>query len=127
MISKTERHDDLEMVRDLTLLPDLTRRLDEISRDSRVGPVVRKPDGEPYEIRHHRDMFRKYARAAEVPDHALMMDTRAGAINDALRHGAGKFDLQHAANHKSFETTERYIRSCDAGADKVIALRAGTN
>lgn len=53
-----------------------------------------------------------------------MRDTRAGAINDAIAAGASKLKLQHAANHKSFETTERYIRTRDAGANNVIALRA---
>ncbi|WP_157971217.1 hypothetical protein [Pseudogemmobacter bohemicus] len=61
-----------------------------------------------------------------VPDKIWLMDTRACAINDALRHRAGKLDLQHAAKHKWFEMTERYIRSRDEGANKVIQLRNGT-
>lgn len=126
MISKTERHDDFEMVWELAPLPDLWARLSVIPKDQRVGPVLKKDNGNPFEVRQYRDLFRRFAAKAGVPPQVLLMDTRAGAINDALRSGAGKLDLQHAANHKSFDTTERYIRSRDEGANKVIALRAGT-
>jgi len=55
------------------------------------------------------------------------MGARAGAINDGMLHGADGLQLQHAANHKNFTTTERYIRAREKNANKVIQLRAGTN
>ena len=53
-----------------------------------------------------------------------MMDTRAGAINDANRKGATKVELQQAANHADGKTTERYIREKSVGANNVLRLRA---
>lgn len=126
MISKTEKNDLFEMVWRLDNLPDVIARLEAIPAGQRIGPVIRNKAGAAFERRHYTELFRRYARAADVPDDVQMMDTRAGAINDALAHGAEKLDLQHAANHKSFETTERYIRTRDVGANKVIALRTGT-
>jgi len=125
MVSKTERYDAREMVWDLTPLPDLVARLEAIPADERIGAVV-KHDGKPFAVRAYREKWRKYARAAGVPDHVQLMDTRAGAINDAMLRGADKLALQHAANHRSSDTTERYIRARDVGANNVIKLRAGT-
>jgi len=122
--SKTERHDGTLTTWDLTPLPDLLQRLASIPEDERVGPVIKR-NGKPFEKRHYASLFRKYARAAGVPDAVLMMDIRAGAVNDGLIHGADRTQLQHAAGHKDGKTTERYIRARDVGANKVIQMRAG--
>jgi hypothetical protein len=123
MVSKTERHDDRPMVWDLSPLPDLVARLRAIPQDQRVGAVV-KVDGVPFKVRHYAALWRKFARKAGVPDEVWMMDTRSGAINEALSLGADRTALQHAANHKDGSTTERYIRAREVGANKVIQMRA---
>lgn len=125
MVSKTEKHDTREMVWDVTPIPDLLTRLKAVPAEQRIGPVIKR-DGKPLEIRHYRDLFRRYAKAAGVSDDVKMMDTRAGAINDGLLNGADGLQLQHAANHKNFATTERYIRAREKSANTVIHLRAGT-
>lgn len=122
--SKTERHDGAATTWDLTPLPDLLQRLTSIPEGERVGPVIKR-HGKPIEKRLYTALFRKYARAAGVPDEVWMMDTRAGAVNDGLIRGADRTQLQHAAGHKDGKTTERYIRARDVGANKVIQLRAG--
>lgn len=124
MISKTERHEEREMVWNLGPVPDLLLRLNAIPEAQRVGPVIKKADGQPYEVRHYRDLFRRYAIAAGVPEEVKLMDTRAGAITEAASLGANQIELQHAANHRDFKTTDRYIRSREAGANSVIGLRA---
>lgn len=126
MVSKTEAHDTREMTWNITPLPDLIARFEAIPADQRIGPVLRCHSGAPFEIRHYRNLFRRYARAAGVPDDVKLMDTRAGAINDGMLRGADGLQLQHAANHKNFATTERYIRARETNANKVIQLRAGT-
>lgn len=125
MISKTERHDERPMVWDLSPLEDLVERLRAVPMDQRIGAVVKAKDGKPFEIRHYRELWRRFARAAGIPDEVQLMDTRAGAINDAMRLGADRMALQHAANHKNAATTERYIRAREVGANNVILLRAG--
>jgi hypothetical protein len=124
MVSKTERHDSRPMEWDLSPLPDLMMRLSAIPREERIGPVIKK-DGKPFEVRHYRDLWAKFAKAAGVPAEVQMRDVRAGAINDAMAHGADRLLMQHAANHKDGATTERYIRARDAGANKVIQMRSG--
>lgn len=123
MVSKTERHDDRPMVWDLSPIPELVERLQRIPKDERVGAVV-KVDGVPFKVRHYSALWRKFARKAGVPDEVWMMDTRSGAINEALSLGADRIALQHAANHKDGATTERYIRAREVGANNVIRLRA---
>lgn len=44
-----------------------------VPNDQRVGPVVKQTNGQPFEVRHYRDLFRRYARAAGVPDDVQMM------------------------------------------------------
>lgn len=125
MVSKTERHDSRPMEWDLSPLPDLMARLSAIPREERIGPVIKK-DGKPIEVRTYRDLWSKFAKLAGVPPEVQMRDVRAGAINDAMTHGADRLLMQHAANHKDGATTERYIRARDAGANKVIQMRSMT-
>lgn len=122
--SKTRRSDGRARVWDLSPLPDIVARIEAIPMDRRVGPVICGRDGKPFTDRYYATLFRKYARAAGVPDEVQMRDARAGALNDALRHGANAIEVQHAAGHASFATTEHYIRSRDTSAQKVIHLRA---
>lgn len=122
--SKTRRSDGRARVWDLSPLPDLVARIEAIPTDQRVGPVLRGHEGMPFTKRHYADLFRQYADAAGVPKHVKAMDIRAAALNDALQHGANGLEVQHAAGHASFSTTERYIRSRDTSAQKVIQLRA---
>ncbi len=63
-------------------------------------------------------------KAAGIPDSVWMMDTRAGAINDAKRKGADPLALQQQANHADFKTTQRYLREKSDGANNVLRLRA---
>lgn len=122
--SKTDRHDGTKTSWDIAPIPGLLDRLLAIPEDQRVGPVIKR-DGKPFEKEAYRNAFRRYARAAGVPDDVWMMDTRAGAVNDGLMHGADRTLLQHAAGHKDGATTERYIRAREVGANKVIQMRAG--
>lgn len=122
--SKTDRHDGAKTTWDIAPIPGLLDRLTSIPEDQRVGPVIKR-NGKPFEKEAYRNAFRRYARAAGVPDDVWMMDTRAGAVNDGLIRGADRTLLQHAAGHKDGATTERYIRAREVGANRVIQLRAG--
>lgn len=127
MISKTEKHDMQESFWDISGLPTIMQRLSAIPLEERIGPVIKNRNSRPFPIKVYRDRWRRYARLAGVPEEVLLLDTRAGAINDGLRSGADKLQVQHAANHKSSDTTERYIRVRDSNANEVIRLRSRTN
>jgi integrase len=122
--SKTEDVEALQepLVFDLTLIPDVRTRL--LAMPSRVGPVIVDRNGMPYRKESWSALFRKFRAAAEVPDTIWMMDTRAGAINDAKRKGASPIELQHQANHASLSTTNRYIRERSESANRVIQMRS---
>lgn len=122
--SKTERHDGTAITWDITPLPQILDRLRAIPEDQRIGPVIKR-GGKPFEKEAYTNAFRRYARAAGVPDAIQMRDTRAGAIGDAMLHGATKLELQHAAGHMNSDTTERYIRAREHNAQNVIQMRAG--
>lgn len=123
--SKTERHDGTAITWDITPMPQILDRLRAIPDGERIGPVIKR-DGRPFEKEAYTKAFRRYARAAGVPDEVQMRDTRAGAINDAMLHGASKLQMQHAAGHLNSDTTERYIRAREHNAQNVIQLRART-
>ena len=120
--SKTEESMPEALVFDLTLVPAVRERLAQI--ESRVGPVIVDRHGMPYDRFAWSDLFRKHRTTAGVPDSVWMMDTRAGAINDARRKGADPLALQRQANHADFKTTQRYLRERSDGANNVLRLRA---
>lgn len=69
--------------------------------------------------------FRRYAADAGIPDNIQAMDTRAGAITDAKLLGADQYQLRDAAGHSQVSTTDRYARSNNENASKVVKLRMG--
>ncbi len=121
--SKTEKSSAAPLVWDISSLPEIVDRLAAIPADQRVGPVIKRPGGKTYDRFLWSKAFRKHRAAAGVPDDVWLMDTRAGAINHAKRAGASPIQLQHAANHADFSTTQRYVREGSADANTVIQLR----
>ncbi|MCV2877571.1 recombinase [Sedimentimonas flavescens] len=121
--SKTEETAPDALEFDLVLVPDVRARLLSIPPEKRVGPVIVDRKGMPFNRYTWSDKFRAYRTEAGVPDDVWMMDTRAGAINHAKRAGASPILLQHAANHASLDTTNRYIREQNDSIAQVIRLR----
>ncbi len=125
--SKTRDSQPLAMRFDLTLLPDVRARLQAIPADKRIGPVILRKNGLPYDRFEWSEAFRTYRDAAGVPAEVQMMDTRAGAINHSKAKGVNAEDRQRQANHASPQTTEIYTRGHDQTRNNVIAIRAGTS
>ncbi|MGL6209695.1 MAG: hypothetical protein ACRC14_07700 [Paracoccaceae bacterium] len=125
VISKTKRSDGRAAIMDLSALDDVRARLEAIPLSEHVGPVILWK-GRPYDRKTYGLAWRKYAKAAGVPETVQCRDLRAGAVNDAVDHGATKIEVQHAARHSNGDTTERYIRGRDDTANRVIQMRAGT-
>lgn len=121
--SKTESDMPEALVWDLMLVPDVRERLLAVPAEKRLGPVIVDRQGMPYRSDTWSDVFRKHRKAAGLPEGLWMMDTRAGAINDAKNKGATKIQMQQQANHASAATTERYIRERSDGANNVLRLR----
>lgn len=124
--SKTERTAPEALMFDITPLENIRARLQSIPLDQRVGPVIKQPNGVPFQRRRWAELFRHHAQAVGVPDDVWGMDTRAGALNHALRLGASPYDVRNQANHASLDTTDRYVRGRSESVSKVIQLRTGT-
>lgn len=123
--SKTEKAAPDALEFDLTLIPELRARLMSIPADQRIGPVIKQPNGVPFQADRWSKLFRKYADQAGIPRDVWMMDTRAGAINHAKNHGASHIQLQHQANHSQASTTDRYVRERSGTVNTVISMRRG--
>jgi hypothetical protein len=121
--SKTAKKMPEPLVFDLSAIPDLIARLQAMPQ--KIGPVIVDRHGMPYRKESWGALFRRFRDEAGVPDTIWMMDTRAGAINDARRNGASLIDMQHQANHASPATTNRYIRERSDTANRVIQMRSG--
>jgi hypothetical protein len=75
----------------------------------------------------YRRKWRIVARAAGVPDSVFSMDSRAGAITEAVEAGANLDQIRRTATHSDLQTTMRYNRSGYAdGAAEVLQLRTGS-
>lgn len=126
VVSKTERSNPEPMVFDLTPLADVRARLLAVPLDKRIGPVILRKNGTPFDRKEWAWNWRTYATAAGVPDEVQMRDTRAGAITDAELKGASIRQMQRQAGHASPDMTERYARGEEGLRREVIELRVGT-
>ena len=70
-----------------------------------------------------RRMWRMVARKAGVPDAVYNMDTRSGAITEALQSGASLDAVRKAATHSDAKMTMRYSRNEVAGRSEVQQKR----
>src|SRR4029077_8886359 len=74
---------------DLTMSPLVMAELARIPREKRVGPVVISGyTGLPYKRKAFNRAWRQIANAAGIPAEVQNRDARAGAITEALTHGA---------------------------------------
>ena len=74
------------------------------------GPMIVNAAGFPWDDNEFRKEWRKAATAAGIPTTTYNMDTRAGAITEALGSGASMEDVRKTATHSQSTTTQRYSR-----------------
>lgn len=89
------------------------------------GPIiVREETGLPYTAMQFRRLWRDIARAVGIPDDTKNMDSRAGAITEALSLGARKQAVRKSATHSTEQMTDRYARGDADDIAEVMAVRA---
>lgn len=89
------------------------------------GPlIINEQTGEPWMAANFRHVWRDLARACGVPDHIRNMDTRSGAITEALAAGASMEDVRKSATHSNSSMTSRYSRGDEVATAKVLQHRA---
>jgi hypothetical protein len=89
------------------------------------GPIVVHEGTQlPYKAMTFRYLWRKVATKAGIPKTVKNMDTRAGAITEALQAGARIEAVRKAATHSDQGMTARYSRNDSAEIADVMKLRA---
>lgn len=78
----------------------------------------------PYGEYEFRRRWRDLARACGIPDTIYNMDSRAGAITEALNSGARLQSVRKAATHSDESMTQRYSRGDEQAIAEVMQLRA---
>jgi hypothetical protein len=111
--------DPLIMVNEITKRVTVNRHLLPAS-----GPVVIcDTNGLPWTGNEYRRKWRKVARACGIPDNVWNMDSRSGAISEAIQAGAPIEFVRHAATHSDVSQTADYDRGQAEATAKVMRLR----
>lgn len=113
---------------DLTMSPLVMAELECIPREKRVGPVVISGyTGLPYKRKAFGRAWRQIANKAGIPAEVQNRDARAGAITEALDHGANAEHVRAQATHAETPSgrrmTTRYDRVKLEKARSVQAAR----
>lgn len=93
------------------------------------GPViVSELTSIPWTAVEFRRQWRKVARACGIPDVVKNMDSRAGAITEALLAGAPMDSVRKSATHSNSSQTANYSRGDAQASNEVAQFRiAGRN
>jgi hypothetical protein len=88
------------------------------------GPVIiNDVTGLPWSPNEYRRKWRLIATAAGVPKNVWNMDSRSGAISEAIQAGAAIEFVRHAATHSDVSQTADYDRTQAEATAKVMKLR----
>lgn len=89
------------------------------------GPIiVSEFDGLPWEAIEFRRWWRKVADACRIDKKIRNMDSRAGAISEAIAAGASLEHVRHGATHSDIAMTQRYDRDAEEAIAIVQRLRS---
>jgi hypothetical protein len=118
---------------DLKLAPMVLEELQELVGEPVIGrrdllpasgPIVLcEIHGMPWTDAEYRRKWRKVARAAGVPDNVWNMDSRSGAISEAIAAGVPLEFVRHAATHSDIAQTQEYDRIQAKATRKAMQAR----
>ncbi len=90
-----------------------------------AGPVVIcDTTGMPWTDSEYRRKWRKIAKLAGVPDNVWNMDSRSGAISEAISAGVPLEFVRHAATHSDISQTQDYDRTGAEATATTMKARA---
>lgn len=108
---------------DLTGMQLLWPLLQAVPQEERSGAIIKGPTGDPMKERTYRKWFREIANAAGIPSTVWNMDSRAGAVTEALEAGGDLAKVSRAATHSKINMTERYDRSIEKTVVEIAEAR----
>jgi hypothetical protein len=111
---------------DLRAYPLVWTEITRIPPEERTGPLVKRAPGLPFNEDRYRKLWRLIATEAGVPKTIWNMDSRAGAVTEAIDAGAGIEQVRHHATHSNVSMTSRYDRSTVTKTRTVAAIRAAS-
>lgn len=85
--------------------------------------IVNDVNNLPWTGNEYRRKWRKVARACKIPDNVWNMDSRSGAISEAIQAGAPIEFVRHAATHSDVSQTADYDRTQAEATAKVMKMR----
>lgn len=97
--------------------------LQAVPHDERRGAVIKTRKGHPITAKSYRWTFRMIADKAGLPKDVWNMDSRAGAVTEALEAGVDKTKVQRGATHATPQMTERYDRGVEATVLEIAEAR----
>jgi flagellar biosynthesis regulator FlaF len=86
------------------------------------GPVIKHKDW-PWNASEYRRKWRRLAKSCGIPDNVWNMDSRSGAISEAIQAGAPIEFVRHAATHSDVSQTADYDRGQAEATAKVMKMR----
>lgn len=111
--------------RSLVLVNEITKRVT-VNRHllPASGPIMKCDiTGLPWTGNEYRRKWRLVARKCGIPDEVQNMDSRSGAISEAIQAGAPMEFVRHAATHSDVSQTSDYDRGQAEATAKVMRLR----
>lgn len=85
--------------------------------------IISEITGWPWSANEYRRKWRKVATACSIPKNVFNMDSRSGAISEAIQAGAAIELVRHAATHSDISQTADYDRDQAQATAKVMRLR----
>lgn len=113
---------------DLLVTDEITKKVT-VNRDllPASGPVIiHEKTGRPFLTFQFRHLWRQIARAAGVPDRIFNMDSRSGAITEAIIAGVPLEIVRHAAAHSDIAMTQKYSRPGPEATAMSMTARAAS-
>lgn len=88
------------------------------------GPILlNEITARPWSANEYRRKWRVVAKFCKIPDNVQNMDSRSGAISEAIQAGAPIEFVRHAATHSDVSQTADYDRTQAEATAKVMKLR----
>jgi integrase len=117
----------LEELRELTgglpLVDDATKKVNRSLLPASGPVIVCDTTGWPWTAPEWRRKWRKVASACGIPNNVWNMDSRSGAISEAIAAGVPLEFVRHAATHSDIAQTQEYDRVQAKATAKTMKAR----
>jgi hypothetical protein len=115
--------DELQQMVGQPIIDEATKRVNRGLLPASGPVVVCDTNGWPWTAPEYRRKWRKVAKACGIPNDVWNMDSRSGAISEAIASGMPLELVRHAATHSDIAQTQAYDRIQAKATAKVMIAR----